>query len=81
MVRFRYPECGAETEVTAKYGDQVVSIYCLRHMGGADVHTRPVRMTQLPAAMGEPHRERALVLSPYRRSGRRSATDLIERPS
>ncbi|HLJ60137.1 MAG TPA: hypothetical protein VKZ50_10435 [bacterium] len=52
MERFRCPECGAETKVTPKYGDEVVSVYCLKHTGGADVHTRPVYMMRIsrPAA-------------------------------
>ena len=49
MERFRCPECGAETKVTPEYGDEVVSVYCLKHTGGADVHTRPVYMTRIPA--------------------------------
>lgn len=49
MIRFRCPECGVHTEVTAKYGDEVVAVYCLRHTGGADHHTRPVYMTPEPA--------------------------------
>jgi len=49
MERFRCPECGVETEVTPAYGDEVVSVYCLKHTGGADVHTRPVYMTRVPA--------------------------------
>lgn len=49
MERFRCPECGVETEVTPEYGDEVVSVYCLKHTGGADVHVRPVYMTRMPA--------------------------------
>jgi hypothetical protein len=46
MVRFRCPECGTDTEVTAEYGGEIVSVYCLKHTGGADLHTRPVYMTR-----------------------------------
>jgi len=44
MARFRCPECGVETDLIAKYGDEIVSVYCLKHTGAADVHTRPVYM-------------------------------------
>jgi hypothetical protein len=49
MVRFRCPECGMETEVAPQDGDEIVSVYCLNHTGGADAHTRPVYMTHIPS--------------------------------
>lgn len=45
MVRFRCPECGEETELEAQLGYEIVSVYCLKHTGGADAHLRPVHMT------------------------------------
>jgi hypothetical protein len=42
MARFRCPECGTETQPEARFGGEIVSVYCLRHAGGADVHLRPV---------------------------------------
>ena len=45
MVRYRCPECGAETELEAQFGGEIVSVYCLRHAGGADAHLSPVYMT------------------------------------
>jgi len=50
MQRFRCPECGIETELTPRYGDEIISAYCLKHTGGADAHTRPVYMTRAPFA-------------------------------
>jgi hypothetical protein len=47
MLRFHCPECGVETEVTPQYGDEIVSVYCLRHTGGAEAHRRPVYMTRV----------------------------------
>jgi hypothetical protein len=44
MARFRCPECNVESEVSARNGHEVVALYCLRHTGGADSHTRPVYM-------------------------------------
>jgi hypothetical protein len=44
MPRFRCPECNTESEVTGTHGREVVALYCLRHTGGADSHTRPVYM-------------------------------------
>ncbi|HLW58539.1 MAG TPA: hypothetical protein VKV57_01295 [bacterium] len=49
-MRFRCPECGAETEVILKEGEEVVSVYCLKHKGGADAHIRPVYMSSVPSA-------------------------------
>lgn len=48
MTRFRCPECGAETRLTARFGGEIVSVYCLQHTGGADGHRRPVYMTGVP---------------------------------
>lgn len=45
MERFRCPECGAETRLEARYGGEIVSVYCLKHAGGVDAHLRPVYMT------------------------------------
>jgi len=47
MLRVRCPECGAETELTPRYGQEVVAAYCLKHRGGADGHTRPVYMVSI----------------------------------
>jgi hypothetical protein len=44
MPCFRCPECNTESEVAAGNGREVVALYCLRHTGGADSHTRPVYM-------------------------------------
>jgi hypothetical protein len=44
MTRFRCPECGTERMLSIEYGDEIVSVYCLKHVGGADAHTRPVYM-------------------------------------
>ena len=60
MLRFRCPECGRVTEVAPTYGDEVVSVYCLNHSGGADAHSRPVYMTLVPAATSVAEREPAL---------------------
>ena len=50
MARFRCPECAIEAEIAARYGGEVVSAYCLKHIEGADGHTRVVRMTAMPVA-------------------------------
>jgi hypothetical protein len=47
MLRVRCPECGAETELTPRHGEEVVAAYCLRHRGGADGHVRPVFMVSV----------------------------------
>jgi hypothetical protein len=52
MLRVRCPECGIEAEVTPQYGEEVVSVYCLKHSGGAECHIRPVYMTPIPAVQG-----------------------------
>jgi hypothetical protein len=49
-MRFRCPECGVETEVISKGGEEVVSVYCLKHTGGVDAHIRPVYMRSVPSA-------------------------------
>jgi len=51
MLRVRCPECGVEGEIAAQHGDEVVSVYCLNHTGGADAHTRPVCITLFRTAM------------------------------
>jgi hypothetical protein len=50
MTRFRCPECGIETKIETRHGNEIVSAYCLKHTEGADEHTRAVRMTAMPAA-------------------------------
>lgn len=50
MARFRCPECNVESEVSAREGHEVMALYCLRHTGGADSHTRPVYMVCLEPA-------------------------------
>jgi hypothetical protein len=67
MTRFRCPECGTERELRAEYADQIVSVYCLNHLGGADLHTRPVYMKPIP----EPAVEKLILL---RRHSRRDDT-------
>jgi hypothetical protein len=47
MGHYRCPECGAETQLEAQFGGEIVSVYCLKHTGGADVHLRPVYMTMV----------------------------------
>jgi hypothetical protein len=47
MVRYRCPECGAETRLEAQFGGEIVSVYCLKHTGGADAHLQPVYMTMV----------------------------------
>lgn len=59
MIRVRCPECGVEGNVVPQYGEEVVSVYCLRHDGGAEGHTRPVRMIPTPAAQGVIERQPA----------------------
>ncbi len=51
MMRFRCPECGREVKVAAKYGDEIVSVYCLAHKVGIDAHTQPVYMTLIRTAV------------------------------
>jgi hypothetical protein len=51
MPRFHCPECGFDIEVIPRYGDEVVSVFCTKHTGGADAHTRPVYMTRVPTAI------------------------------
>jgi hypothetical protein len=51
VARFRCSECNTESEVSAKNGREVVALYCLRHTGGADGHTRPVYMTCVEASV------------------------------
>ena len=53
MTGFRCPECGTEREFRVEYGGEIVSVYCLNHSGGADVHTRPVYMELVPEAAME----------------------------
>jgi hypothetical protein len=53
MIRFRCPECGTEREFRAEYGGEIISVYCLTHSGGADVHTRPVYMELVSEAAME----------------------------
>jgi hypothetical protein len=50
----RCPECGVEAEFVPRYGDEIVSVYCLKHTEGADQHTRPVYMTPIPVAESAP---------------------------
>jgi len=57
MLRVRCPECGVEAEVMPQYGQEVVSVYCLKHTGGAECHTRPVYMTPIPVVQGAAARE------------------------
>jgi len=57
MQRFYCPECGEESEIAPRYGDEIVSVYCLKHTSGADGHTRPVYMTQVSAVEIAPVRE------------------------
>ena len=45
MSRFRCPECGREKQLEAKFGGEIISVYCLRHTAGVDNHVRPVYMT------------------------------------
>ena len=33
-MRFRCPECGVEAEVILEDGEEVVSVYCIKHKGG-----------------------------------------------
>lgn len=47
MLHVRCPECGAETDVTPRCGNEVIAVYCLRHRGGADSHVRPVCMASV----------------------------------
>ena len=54
MSRFHCPECGFETEVIPQYGDEIVSVFCIKHTGWADAHTRLVYMTRVPIAVAEP---------------------------
>lgn len=52
MLRVRCPECGVEAQVTPQYGQTVVSVYCLKHTGGAERHTRPVYMMPILTVQG-----------------------------
>jgi hypothetical protein len=61
MTRFCCPECGTERVLRAEHGDDIVSVYCLNHLGGADLHTRPVYMTPVP----EPVIEKVALLRRY----------------
>jgi hypothetical protein len=47
MTHFRCPQCGAETQLEAEHGAEIVSVYCLKHAGGPDAHLQPVYMTPL----------------------------------
>ena len=38
MMRVGCPECGVEAHVVPQYGEEVVSVYCLQHNGGAESH-------------------------------------------
>ncbi|HXX38507.1 MAG TPA: hypothetical protein VEP50_10245 [bacterium] len=49
-VGFRCPECGTEADLAPLYGEEIVSVYCLRHKDGASGSTRPVRMVRQTAA-------------------------------
>jgi hypothetical protein len=42
MVRYRCPECGAEKRLEARFGGEIISVYCLKHTGGVDAHVLPV---------------------------------------
>ncbi|HLN12328.1 MAG TPA: hypothetical protein VK587_04020 [bacterium] len=48
MQRFVCSECGIEAEIAPRYGDEVVSAYCLKHTAGFDQHASPVLMTEIP---------------------------------
>jgi len=50
MQRFVCPECGDEAELTPRYGDAVVSVYCLKHDKGIDRQAHPVLMIEAPVA-------------------------------
>lgn len=47
MVCYRCPECGAEKRLEARFGGEIVSVYCLKHTGGIDTHVLPVYMTMV----------------------------------
>ena len=70
MPRFRCPECNVESEVSARKGHEVMALYCLRHTGGADSHTRPVYMLGL-----EPS---AAASVPQSRAGRAGAAGQVQ---
>ena len=54
MQRFICSECGVETEIEPRYGDEVVSVYCLKHAAGVDQHVYPILMIEVPVAVPEP---------------------------
>jgi hypothetical protein len=64
MLRFRCPECGIETEMAPQDGDEIVSVYCLKHTGGVDAHRRPVYMRPVPAVATGTEPEPALEFHP-----------------
>jgi hypothetical protein len=77
MARFRCPECDTESDVAPKNGYEVVALYCLRHTGGADGHTRPVSMmcVEPVAATGLRLRAERCVAAGGRRNRTRSRTE------
>ena len=52
-------ECGVETEVILEDGEEVVSVYCIKHKG-VDAHIRPVYMRGVPSAATKAEPEVAL---------------------
>ena len=62
-MRFYCPECGAEADVTPQHGDEVVSVYCIKHTSGVDGRRHPVYMTRVAAAATETAPERVLAAS------------------
>jgi hypothetical protein len=61
MNRFRCPECGTEKRLEAKFGGEIISVYCLRHIAGVDNHVRPVYMTLAVEPVAAASTERTLV--------------------
>jgi hypothetical protein len=62
MQRFICSECGVEAEIAPRYGDTVVSVYCLKHAAGVDQHVYPVLMTEVSVPVIAPVVE--LILEP-----------------
>jgi len=53
MSRFYCPECNVVVEITPKYGTEVVSAHCLKHMRGTGTHERTglVRLEHFPTEL------------------------------
>lgn len=58
MNTYRCPDCGSESDLTPRYGTELVSVYCLQHRSGVRDQMTPVLMELLtqPTPLARPER-------------------------